>query len=76
MFQVDAGGRHKPDGILSRLARLLWAWLRFATWRLVTVTVEFFSPSRLKDALRPRKRRHTSGTEAASSGDERLDRFH
>jgi len=74
MFQADADGRHKSDGMTRRLVRLLWAWLRFALWRLATMTAEFFSPSRLTTALRPRRRK---GPRAGPvpSGDDRLDRF-
>jgi len=75
MFHVDADGRHKPDGVIWRLVRLVFAWLRFAVWRLVTVTVEFFSPSHLRTVLRPRRRRRPRGAEPVPSGDERLDRF-
>jgi len=74
MFHVDADGRHKSDGMTGRLVRLLWAWLRFAVWRLMTMTAEFLSPSRLGTALRPRRRKRPRAGPMPPGGD-RLDRF-
>ena len=77
MFQVNADGRHRPGGLPWRLARLLWAWTCFLTWRLATVVGEFFSPSRLRTAFKPREggRRRPRGGTPVPPGDERLDRF-
>jgi hypothetical protein len=77
MFQLDADGRHEPGDLKRRLARLAGGWLWFAAWRLATVTGELLSPSHLKAALRPgkRKRKKVRSDATVPPGDERLDRF-